>query len=71
MIYLSGATIPIEIMPAGMRAIARFIPLTYVVTLLQGLWKGEAWAAHRMELVVLSLLLVLASILAVKFFRWE
>ena len=71
MIYLSGATIPMEIMPAGMRAIARFIPLTYVVTLLQGLWKGEAWAAHRLELVVLSLLLVLASILAVKFFRWE
>jgi ABC-2 type transport system permease protein len=71
MIYLSGATIPIEIMPAGMRAIARFIPLTYVVTLLQGLWKGETWAAHRMELVVLGLLLILASTLAIKFFRWE
>jgi ABC-2 type transport system permease protein len=71
MIYLSGATIPMEIMPAGMKVIARFIPLTYVVTLLQGLWKGETWAIHWLEPVVLSLLLVVTSILAVKFFRWE
>ena len=71
MIYLSGSAIPMEVMPPVMRTISRFIPLTHVVTLLQGLWKGEAWSKHWMELIVLSAILVVSSLLAVKIFRWE
>jgi ABC-type uncharacterized transport system permease subunit len=33
----SGALIPLEVMPDSVRSIARFIPLTHVVTLLRGL----------------------------------
>jgi ABC-2 type transport system permease protein len=71
MIYLSGATIPMEIMPDTMRNIARFIPLTYVVTLLQGLWKGDPWSQHLTEVAVLSVMLVVCSIVAIRVFRWE
>jgi ABC-2 type transport system permease protein len=39
--FLSGATIPLEVMPEGVRRIADFLPLTYVVRLLRGLWFGE------------------------------
>jgi ABC-2 type transport system permease protein len=71
MVYLSGATIPKEVMSAGMREAIRFNPLTHVVTLLQGLWKGDAWSQHQMELIVLIAVLVVSSIVAVRVFRWE
>jgi ABC-2 type transport system permease protein len=71
MIYLSGSTIPMEVMPDIMREIAKFIPLTYVVTLLQGLWKGEPWTQHWTEVIVLSVMLVVSSLVAIKVFRWE
>lgn len=71
MIYLSGATIPMEIMPEGVRNVGKIIPLTHVVTLLQGLWKGEAWSQHTTEGIVLGAMLVVCSVVAVKVFRWE
>ncbi|MCX6030599.1 MAG: ABC transporter permease [Chloroflexi bacterium] len=71
MIYLSGSTIPMEVMPPAMRNISRFVPLTHVVTLLQGLWKGDAWSQHQTELIVLGAILVVSSVVAVNVFRWE
>ena len=71
MIYLSGATIPSQIMPDGIQKFARFIPLTHVVTLLQGLWRGESWMQHTTEVIILTSMLVVCSLVAVKVFRWE
>ncbi len=71
MIYLSGATIPLEVMSPGMRGFIRFIPLTHVVTLLRGLWVGDTWSEHQTELIVLSVILVVSTSVAVKVFRWE
>jgi ABC-2 type transport system permease protein len=71
MIYLSGATIPTELMSPGMREFIQFIPLTHAVTLLQGIWVGDTWSQHWTELIVLSAILVVSSLVAVKSFRWE
>ncbi len=71
LIYLSGATIPMQVMPATMHNISRFIPLTYLVTLLQGLWRGDPWSIHKTEFIVLAAILVVSSIVAIKVFRWE
>jgi ABC-2 type transport system permease protein len=71
MVYLSGATIPMEVMSPGMRQFIRFIPLTHVVTLLKGLWFGDSWSQHLTEVIVLGAILVVASAAAVKVFRWE
>jgi ABC-2 type transport system permease protein len=71
MIYLSGATIPKEVMSPGMRDFIGFIPLTHVVTLLQGLWVGDTLLDHRTDLIVLGVILVASTIVAVKVFRWE
>jgi ABC-2 type transport system permease protein len=71
MVYLSGATIPAQMLPDAVRNVARFLPLTHTVTLLQGLWKGDAWSLHQTELVVLLAMMVVASIIAVRAFRWE
>ena len=71
MMFLSGATIPLETMPETVRNVSRFIPLTHVVTLMRGLWFGEGWGQHLTEVAVLAGLLVVGTAVAAWSFRWE
>lgn len=71
MMFLSGAGMPLEILPATIRRIADFLPLTYVVKLLRGLWFGEAWGQHLLETAVLLGILGICTAVAARFFRWE
>ena len=71
MMFLSGASLPLELLPPGLRTLADFIPLTYVVKLMRGLWYGEPWADLRFDVLVLSVVLVAATALSVRFFRWQ
>ncbi len=71
MLILSGAGWPRELMPATVLKISAFLPLTYVVNLLRGLWAGEAWGAHLLDVSVLLVLLVLGIFISSKTFRWE
>jgi ABC-2 type transport system permease protein len=71
MMFLSGASIPLEVMPEGVRRISDFLPLTHVVTLLRGLWFGEGWGEHLTEVIILGGILVVGAGLAARFFRWE
>ncbi len=67
----SGALMPIEVMPEGVQNFARFLPLTHVVTLLRGLWFGDVWGAHILELIVLIGLFVLGMLVIAFTFKWE
>jgi ABC-2 type transport system permease protein len=71
MLFLSGAGFPRELLPESILKISTFLPLTYVVTLLRGLWIGDAWSLHLTEVIVLAGLLVLGVIVSMKTFRWE
>jgi len=71
MMFLSGAGMPLEILPATIRRIADFLPLTYVVKLLRGLWFGETWGQHMLETAVLVGILGVCTAAAARFFRWE
>ena len=71
MMFLSGASIPLEVMPEGVRRISDFLPLTHVVTLLRGLWFGDGWGEHLTEVIILGGILVVGAGLAARFFRWE
>lgn len=71
MMFLSGATIPLEVMPEGVQAFSRYIPLTYVVKLIQGLWFGDGWGEHVTEVAVLIGCLVVGGGIAARTFRWE
>jgi ABC-2 type transport system permease protein len=71
MMFLSGASVPLEVMPEGVRRISDFLPLTHVVTLLRGLWFGEGWGEHLTEVIILGAILVVGAGLAARFFRWE
>lgn len=71
MMFLSGATIPLEVMPETVHKVADALPLTHAVTLLRGLWFGEAWGDHLVATAVLLGVLVVCTGLAARFFRWE
>jgi ABC-type multidrug transport system, permease component len=71
MIALSGLFIPLSAMPPGLRMTARALPLTYCVSLLQGVWRGDPWSAHFGDVAVLALVFVLCTALSSKVFRWE
>lgn len=71
MMFISGATIPWEILPKGVRAVAEYIPLTHGVRLLRGLWFGDPWSRHRTEVAVLVGCLLVGGAIAARTFRWE
>jgi ABC-2 type transport system permease protein len=57
--------------PESIRALGQFIPMTHVVSLLQGLWFGEPWRSHLAATVVLGGLLVAGVLFSALTFRWE
>ena len=71
MLFLSGAGIPRELLPDAIQKAAKFLPLTYVVNLLRGLWIGEAWSQHLLDVGVLVGMLLLGIIISAMTFRWE
>jgi ABC-2 type transport system permease protein len=71
MLILSGAAWPRELMPAAAQRVSAFLPLTYVVNLLRGLWNGDAWSSHLLDVGVLVVMLVVGVVLSAKLFRWE
>lgn len=71
MLIFSGAAWPRELMPATIQKVSAFIPLTYVVNLLSGLWIGEPWGKHLLVVGVLAGMLLLGVIVSAKTFRWE
>lgn len=70
MIFLSGATIPLQIFPDAMKTISAALPATYAVELLQHAWlDGPADVA--LDLGVLAGVVVVGTAAAARLFRWE
>jgi ABC-2 type transport system permease protein len=71
MLGLSGLFFPIAVLPPWLRALARVLPLTYAVSLLEGIWRGDAWSAHAGDVGALIVACVACTALSAKVFRWE
>src|SRR5580692_1674921 len=71
MLAVCGLFVPLGSLPPALRVIARVLPLTYAVSLLQGIWKGEAWSAHIGDVAALILVFAICTALSAKVFRWE
>jgi ABC-2 type transport system permease protein len=71
MIGLSGLFVPIASLPPALRTLARLLPLTYAVSLLRGIWNGDAWLAHAGDIAALVVVMVVFTALSAKVFRWE
>ena len=71
MLFLSGATLPLEMMPAEVLRVSNVLPLTYAVKLLQGVWLGESLGSHLTNIAVLGGVFVVLTGLAIALFKWE
>jgi ABC-2 type transport system permease protein len=71
MIALSGLFVPLESLPPLLRILARLLPLTYASSLLEGIWKGDAWSAHLGDVAALVTVFLVCTALSAKVFRWE
>jgi ABC-2 type transport system permease protein len=71
MIGFSGLFVPLESLPPALHAVARMLPLTYAVSLLAGIWNGDAWSAHMGDVAALVVVFAVCTALSAKVFRWE
>jgi len=71
MIAVSGLFVPVEALPPALHAVARVVPLTYTVSLLEGIWRGDTWSAHVGDVAALAFIFVICTALSAKVFRWE
>jgi ABC-2 type transport system permease protein len=69
MIFLSGAVVPRESLSDGMRRIGELLPLTPVVDGLRAAWDGSG--PGLLTLAALAAILVVATAVAARTFRWE
>jgi ABC-2 type transport system permease protein len=71
MIALSGLFFPIALLPPWLQMMARVMPMTYAVSLLQGVWRGDPIASHLWDVAAIALFGALFTALASRFFKWE
>jgi ABC-type multidrug transport system permease subunit len=72
MLFLSGATFPLTMLPPWLQVVAQFMPATYLYTGMQGIMiRDESLAASLEAVAGLSITLVVATFVSVKLFRWE
>ena len=71
MLGISGLFFPVALLPPNLAAVARVLPMTRAVSLLTGVWHGEPWAAHTMDIVALAATFGVCTVLSSRLFRWE
>ncbi len=72
MLFLSGTTFPLTLLPSWTQALAHFLPATYLVTALQSvLVRRETLVENGHALSMLLLTTLVSGLLAAVLFRWE
>ena len=71
MVGISGLFVPVAMYPPALQVVARFIPFTYAVNLLQGIWNGDPWLAHIGDLAALAFVFLICTALSARVLRWE
>lgn len=71
MLIFSGATLPYEIMPKGMKIVANLMPLTQGIKLLKATSLGTPIENMLLPLVVMSVVALVCIATSIRYFRWE
>jgi ABC-2 type transport system permease protein len=69
MLFLGGAGPPPEVLTGALQVLRYFVPLTYVVGLLQGPWLGQGWSWADTGIV--AAFGAVAVLVTARWFRWE
>lgn len=72
MLFLSGSTIPVTMLPGWAQIVSQFLPASYLVTGLQGVFlrKEPLWQ-NWPAVLAMAVTVVLATFVSVQLFRWE
>jgi ABC-2 type transport system permease protein len=71
MLGLCGLFFPLDALSPTLRLVTRALPLTYAVSLMRGIWRGDGWLAHGTDIAALVIVMVVCVAISAKFFRWE
>lgn len=71
MLFLSGATIPFELFPAGLQKVASVLPLSQGIKLMKETSMGAASGDVMGTIVLLAVITVVCGAISIKAFRWE
>jgi imidazolonepropionase-like amidohydrolase/ABC-type multidrug transport system permease subunit len=72
MMFLSGATIPVAVLPGWVQAVSAFVPAFYLVNGAQGiLQRRESLFSNLTSVGALLITLVIGTFVAKQLFRWE
>ena len=71
MLFLSGATIPIETMPDTIKDISKYIPLSYAVDLMKSTWQGGKIFDDATSIIVLGSIAIVCIAFSLLFFSWD
>ena len=71
MLFLSGATFPLDMMPDILQFVGKILPLYYVIEILRGTWSEAPITSYGGEVAILVGMGVVSTILASRFFRWS
>ena len=71
MFFLSGATVPFEIMPKGMQMVSNIMPLTHGIKLLKTASLAIPVDNVLISIIYLSILAITCTIVSVATFKWD
>ena len=69
MLFLSGATMPDTMFPDTIKKFSDFLPMTYAVDLMQGVFAGDSLALHGKELLILGALTLICTAVGAVLYR--
>ncbi len=72
LVFLSGVTFPLPLLPRLVQRLAAFLPATYLVTAFQAIMvRGDSLLDHWLEVLLLLISGTFGLLFAWKLFRWE
>lgn len=71
MLFLSGATVPYEIMPKALQAVSNVFPMTQGIKLIKAASLGLAVEDMLPQMVIMAVLSLICILLSIKYFKWE
>lgn len=69
--FLSGATVPYEIMPGGLKAVANILPLTHGIKTLKAISLGSNLGEYAPTLITLLIVAIICIIVSARTFRYD
>lgn len=70
-LFLSGASVPLSVMPKGLQAFANILPMTQTIKLLENAVLGNPLENDGIRIIIITIAAVLSYVISIRVFKWE